>query len=412
MPRVAKAKPVVQAVATKALKTAKVSKAVKAVGSHQDTLILPELNPRDPDTKYTGSEPIFNTQPDRRQEALITGFNWYGRFYDRKMAKQQLVRYAQERKQGDVRLLQRAPEDRFIMPICWLARMSMRGLVLNERETARVNEHIATLQALVKPEAEAAPTVKPTNRPNVQEIMRDRAQEAGGELEAMFDGFITDGKPGIDDVPVIATLTERKIMPQHVSALVEVWRARRAEFEAVQTGKDAQLKEGYGQYTKMGIRNIIKFCDAVIAGLNSYVTVKRSTAKPRVRKPVSPERQASKVKYLKFFKDAQLKLDISSIQPSKIIGATEVWAYDTARRKLWYLVADQHIGTLAIKGTTILGLDLVQSGVKTLRKPGEVLKQLMAAGKPAARKLFKEINAVQAQPKGRTNEALVILKAY
>lgn len=406
MPRVAKPKATVKTVAQPTRAKAKVE-------SVTDILILPELNPRDPDTKYTGTEPRFDTQPDRRQEALIRGFNWYGRFYDRKMAKQQLIRYAQEFKAGDIKMLSRVAEDKFVLPVCWLARMGMRGLILNERETTRISEHIAQLQATVKPEVrEVTVEAKSSSRPNVQEIMRERAQEAGGELEALFDGFITDGKPGIDDVPVIQVLTERKIMPQHVPTLIEVWRARRAEFEAVQLGKDAQLKEGYSQYTKIGIRNIIKFCDAVIAGLNSYVTVKRSTAKPRARKPISPERQASRVKYLRSFKDAAQKLDLTSIQPSKIVGATEVWAYDTSKRKLWYLVADQHIGTLGIKGTTILGLDLVQSGIKTLRKPGETLRQLMSAGKPAARKLFKEINAVVAQPKGRTNDDLVILKAY
>ena len=410
MPRVSKAKAKAE---VKPAPRARAVKAAVAAVADTDVMILPELNPRDPDTKYAGTEPVFHTQPERRQETLIRSFNWYGRFYDRKMAKQQLVRYAQERKTGDVKILSRAGEDRFVMPICWLARMSMRGLTLTERETLRISEHIAQIQATVKPEVkEVVAEAKTSNRPNVQEIMRERAQEAGGELEALFDGFITDGKPGIEDVPVIQVLSERKIMPQHVPTLVEVWRARRAEFEAVQAGKDAQLREGYSQYTKIGIRNIIRFCDAVIAGLNSYVTVKRSTAKPRARKPVSPERQASKVKYLRAFKDAQLKLDLTSLPPSKIVGASEVWAYDTAKRKLWYLVADQHIGTLSVKGTTILGLDMVQSGVKTLRKPGEVLKQLMSAGKPAARKLFKEINAVQTQPKGRTNEDLVILKAY
>jgi hypothetical protein len=36
----------------------------------------------------------------------------------------------------------------------------------------------------------------------------------------------------------------------------------------------------------------------------------------------------------------------------------------------------------------------------------------MAGGKPASRKVFSEINAVHAQPNGRTNEHTIILKAY
>jgi hypothetical protein len=75
-------------------------------------------------------------------------------------------------------------------------------------------------------------------------------------------------------------------------------------------------------------------------------------------------------------------------------------------------VADSHIGTLGIKGTTILGFDTTNSGVKTVRKPEVVIKELMTGGKPASRKLFKEIKSVHAKSNGRTNENLIILKAY
>jgi hypothetical protein len=123
---------------------------------------------------------------------------------------------------------------------------------------------------------------------------------------------------------------------------------------------------------------------------------------------VSVEKQSSKIKFLKTFDE----LKLTSVHPGKLIGASEAWLYDTAKRKLWYLVADSHVGVLGVKGATILGYDTSKSGVKTVRKPSEVIKKLMAAGKPAARKLFTEINSVQAQPNGRTNENLIILKVY
>jgi hypothetical protein len=171
-------------------------------------------------------------------------------------------------------------------------------------------------------------------------------------------------------------------------------------------GKDAQLTEAYGAYTKHQIKAMIKFCEAVIAGIGSYINVKKVSRAPRKRKAVSPEKQVAKLKFLK--SDEELKL--TSVHPAKIIGANEVWAFDTAKRKLHYYVADASVGTLGVKGTTILGFDMVNSGVKTVRKPQDVLKKLMAAGKPAARKVFKEINAVHAQPNGRTNESMIILR--
>jgi hypothetical protein len=49
--------------------------------------------------------------------------------------------------------------------------------------------------------------------------------------------------------------------------------------------------------------------------------------------------------------------------------------------------------------------------MKTLRKPVEQIKALMGS-KPAARKYFKEIKAVEAVPNGRFNADMVILKAF
>jgi hypothetical protein len=197
-------------------------------------------------------------------------------------------------------------------------------------------------------------------------------------------------------------------MPQHVSILQNIWKAKLSEFELALSGDDEQLTEAYSHYSKAQLKAVIKFCEAVLASLNSYISVKKAAQAPRKRKAVSPEKLTSKLKYLKEF--AELKL--TSVAPAKIVGATEVWMYDTTKRKLHYYVADSHIGTMTVKGTTVIGFDATKSGVKTLRKPADTLKKLMAGGKPASRKVFSEINAVHAQPNGRTNENILILKAY
>ena len=49
---------------------------------------------------------------------------------------------------------------------------------------------------------------------------------------------------------------------------------------------------------------------------------------------------------------------------------------------------------------------------KTVRKPVETLKALGSAGKPAARKLFKDIKTTETAFNGRGTENLIILKAW
>jgi hypothetical protein len=378
-----------------------------------DRVIAPELNPRDPDTKYTGGEPLFASQPDpdRRSGAMGLAFNWYSRYYDRKMAKEQLANYLEYRDQPELARKVRRVDDREVMAtLGWLARLYLRGLNLTQDEQDLLDREVQRLiQTLAKPELVQAdePEVK-SNRPNVQEIMRDRAREAAGELEGAIDDFILAGARGDITVNPVGILTERNIMAQHVPMIVEIWKRKRDQFQEVADGRDPQLNEAYSHYGKLQIRALIKFCEAVLTGLSGYINVKKATKAPRKRKAVSAEKLVAKIKYQKT--DDELKL--TSLHPAKIMGATEVWAYDTAKRKLHYYVADSHVGTLGVKGTSIVGFDASKSGVKTVRKPADLLKKFMAAGKPAARKIFTEINAVQAQPNGRTSENLVILRAH
>jgi hypothetical protein len=389
------------------------TKAAKVVA---DGSIAKELIPKDSDTGYIGNEPDFSVQPadDTRLGLMSKAFRWYNAFFGKKNAKEFVIDYMVDAKRNnEADALRKVVEQDFIMTYGWLARMQLRGLKLTEAEQARFN---AEIDRLVSPIAQVksavsaakAPTEESKNRPNIQDLMRERTLEAGGELEGLFDDYIAAGAKGVPAPNVVGILTERKIMPQHVPMLVEAWKNHASELQEAINGSDKQLVEGYSQHTKTALKNLVKFCESVLAGLGSYLTVKKAQRVPRKRKAVSPERQASRVKYLKDFEE----LGLISISPAKIIGATEVWAYDTQKRKLHYYVADSTIGSLGIKGTTILGFDSMNSGIKTLRKPGDILKKLLTAGKPSARKLFKDVNAVQAKPNGRTNESLIILKAY
>ena len=63
---------------------------------------------------------------------------------------------------------------------------------------------------------------------------------------------------------------------------------------------------------------------------------------PRKKKPVPVEKIVAKLKYLKEFKDPANKLDLVSVHPTKLHGASEAWVYDTAKRKLHHYIADEY----------------------------------------------------------------------
>ena len=76
------------------------------------------------------------------------------------------------------------------------------------------------------------------------------------------------------------------------------------------------------------------------------------------------------------------------------------------------MLADSHLGTFTIKGSSIIAFDATTSVQKTLRKPAEQIKNIMSGGKPAMRKSFGDIKATETKFTGRGNENIIILKAW
>jgi hypothetical protein len=256
--------------------------------------------------------------------------------------------------------------------------------------------------------------VKPKRTVNIQEVMREKADEALGEIEAIFDEFINTNcaKNFNINKRVVGALSSRNVLPQHLTMAIKRYNQLLSEYLEVQSGKCPQLNEGYSRYSKMQIRYMIKFVEDVIAEMNGYISLKQVAKKPRAKKVVPVEKIVAKVKYAKTFKDEALKLEITGLSPAKLHQCAEAFVYDTAKRKIIWLVADDYSKCLSIKGNTVLGFDKKKSMSKTVRKPGEFLKAMMSASRPATRKMIDEIKSVAAIPNGRFNANIVILKVW
>jgi hypothetical protein len=94
------------------------------------------------------------------------------------------------------------------------------------------------------------------------------------------------------------------------------------------------------------------------------------------------------------------------------VDKSEAWLYDTKKRKLIHLVADEYAKAFTVKSNSIIGFSTVDTVQKTVRKPADVVKAMQAAGKPAARKLFKDLTTTETAWNARGTENLVILKSW
>jgi hypothetical protein len=373
---------------------------------------IKSMTPRSLDTG-TGPEPTWAEQPAEhaRVSQLTRMLNWYNYYYSKKEAKDCIVDWlARNNRAAESKQFAKIPETAvWRIGLGWMCRANVMGLQLQESELDKINEYIAEqfeVQKSVKEVVEVAEVA--VSKPNIQDRLREKVQEAAGELEGMYDDMIQDGGKMSANYKPISLLRSMNVSPMHLAPIKVTWENRLTELKEVVAAKDGDLAEGYGHWGKIQVRNFIKFAEQVIADCDSYVQIKKVERKPRAKKAVSPEKIVAKFKYCREFADLKLK----SEPATKLVGASEAWLYDTAKRKLIHVVADSHLGTFSVKGSAIIGFDPATTLQKTLRKPAEQIKSIVSVGKPAARKAFKDIKSTEVKFNGRGNDNLIILKTY
>lgn len=241
---------------------------------------------------------------------------------------------------------------------------------------------------------------------SIQDRVREAAYKMTEEIEDAIESFSID--PEAFDpkaFKLINLLRGKQVKAAHARIIKDVYKRQYDEYLELQEGKCEQLKEGYRHLNKAQVKKIVAFYNDILTACDMLMQEAKVNKKPRARKAVPAEKIIAKLKYLK--SDQTMKL--VSINPVDIIGAKELWIYNTKTRKLGKYVAAE-FQELGVKGTTIVGYDANKSVQKTLRKPEEQLKAFKDAGKVALRKFLEDIKAVDIKLNGRINEETVLLK--
>ena len=266
--------------------------------------------------------------------------------------------------------------------------------------------------------------------PTIQERIRDQALLQSEGIDEWLDGWFTDRKKfdpkGFDfkkhfQKEGVTQAHARKIkgfFENEISDFKDLERMptagqlkKMSEFEQDQW---MQLKEGYAHLKKADIKTFVTAIEELLTALEFVVDSAKATRAPRKAKPKSASKLVEKLKYLK----TDDKFKIASVQPDQIIGASELWVFNTKTRKLGKYVAENPDPTgqgrsgsgLQVKGTTIIGFKESESIQKTLRKPADQIKEFKKAGKVALRKFLDEIPTTDTKLNGRCNPDTILLK--
>ena len=272
---------------------------------------------------------------------------------------------------------------------------------------ARINEVIEQGRDDIDDSDAVVEVKKDVYTPSIQERLREVSLGMTEEIETAIEAFQTD--PETFDpkaFKVLNLLKAKQAKAAHARIIRDFYARNLTELLELASGKaDEQLKEGYSHRSKKQIKSFIAFLQEIESACNMLMQEAKVNKKPRAKKAVSKDKIIAKLKYKK--SDEPLKL--VSINPADIIGAQELWIFNSKTRKLGKYVAAE-FQELGIKGTTITGFSEMKSVQKTLRKPAEQLKAFKEAGKVVLRKFLEEINAVDTKMNGRINEDIMLLK--
>lgn len=342
--------------------------------------------------------------PDNYVADLSNAFNWYNQEKEKKDARGYLRDYITLHfTKNDVKTFNRLPDAKIINTYGWISRMVNNGVLqLSEKHHIKFDQYLQSILDTSDDELEeeVSEEVK-IARPSVRENMEEKVKEYIGELEGSIDDFIVHGK----ELNLYNDLKARTI-PQAYCAYIQTWINRRAsEFIFVYESTEPYVKEAYGYLGKRKLTQLIKLISSWNEDLNRYAQFKKANRKPRVKKVKPPVQQVAKLKYKK--EDAELK--IKSVNPAEMVGAQQVWIYNTKYKKLAVYRSDSSDG-IQVKGSTLQNYEPENCEQKTIRKPAEILNKVLNAGKIQLRRILTELNTKETPVNGRVNEECIILR--
>jgi hypothetical protein len=358
--------------------------------------------PSGADAKHLGTEPTWDDFQFLNESELIVremaALNWYNYFFDAKDARKFIVEFMEtvNMPKAAMTMFNRLPDSQINSTTAAMSRMYIMGWEDSEKRK-KIESRImdlcrkgADLVAEDKKQAVVKATV-PQKLP-VNELFTEIEQIIDNEAESLTGLY--------------ECLKNKSAKPTDVRGVMEYYAGWFQELaEASDRNTDPQLKEAYAYLTKKQLKERVDLFSGIISDCESYLSNSRKSVvrKPRKTKPKTADKVVSKIKFQKEHTD----LKIVSIDPTKIVGARELWVFNTKYNVLSHYVSEQG---LSMKGTTLQNV-AETSSQKKLRKPADTLPLITGSTSKAAERAFENLKTKASNPNGRINEFTIILRA-
>ena len=342
--------------------------------------------------KYLGDEPVLKGPVD--DSSLGRALTWYNYMCEDSDARDYIIEYLKATKQDALlKKFRRVPLSRVPKTYAWVYRIVSRGGSIHPDTLMRADRAIQ--HSLEYMEADSIDEPKQAvEKPSIQDRVKERVSEIIGEVEGILDSG--------EQVNIYEWLQKNQIPAAHAKKIAEKYKPLRDEYAYALTIDN----EGYERYTKSDLKSMLGYILKLIEDCERFSGNVKKARAPRKKKAPSTEKVLKHFQYQKESNEYKLQ----SVAPESILGAQELWTFNTKYKTLGVYRARGPAG-LSVKRTSIDGYDSDASLIKRVgRKPEEYIKKVLSGGKIVLRKLMEEINSDPTTFSDRINNNVILLK--
>lgn len=350
--------------------------------------------------RHVGKEPEPNSVLNNWLE-VAAAYNHYNYFYSSGEAADFLKTWMKNTKHPLSKKMANVPDWAVSRTACWIARMLSRNVSLPQETMTWFNTQLTKItvraEEFTQEKAEAKETAPSRPMIKINPFIAD--------IEDEYDKFCETGYEHTD-FNAGSWYRAKGINQSSLKEIVDFYRPQLEEIE--NKSRDPQIKEAYAGHTKKQIESIKKFLKNVIEEAETILNNQKRARKPRKKIAPKAEKVVAKLKYLQEDKD----LGIASFPPEKIVGSSEVWVFDTGSRILTRYVAAKD-SKLSVRGTTLLNYSEEESRCRRLRKPDQVIPDVVRATRRELPALFEKLKTqVYRAKSGRVNDRCILLRVF
>jgi hypothetical protein len=201
-------------------------------------------------------------------------------------------------------------------------------------------------------------------------------------------------------------LEKHEIQPTLANRVAEFFKPIADEAqELLKKDCNPQLKEGFNHLTKEQIKQRAAFYRSILDDCDRYAGNVKKQKQQRTPKPMTAEK---KLKYFKFMRESK-EHKLVSINPEKVLGCQELWAFNIKYNTLTRFIALDR-GGLDVDRMTITKYNGDTKTYKlTSKKVKDTLETILSGGKRVLSKTLAELKEFPILQE-RINENVILLK--